>query len=879
LGLAGCGGSDDTEQPAPVNVALSGVIDIEAGTRVDMDNADVLQYFRPATGSQTLPAEFLLAGYVSGSTGAYPDDLGVIFNYFDDSADHYTLPFGPGFEISLQVFETRAGSASDVTLKLTDTRGRLIDQKTANQSGARVSVSSAGISGGRYNLSVESEGTAPMLYILSAQRVGGSLARSFQWPAYDYVAGEAIVSLVDPSSVASKPQAFATQAMSQAQVSQELAPGVLVVRQPALAGKASAGRAADTLAWIKTLKSDPRVKWASPNYKVHALSTPVNEPLYNASVLGQQWHYSLINGPVAWQLAPDGGRDVNVAVVDTGLFYNEDTSNWHDDLSANVEQGYDSVDGGLPIDPGNTVGGSVFHGTHVAGTIAALVNGRGGAGVAFNSKLVPVRVLGEGGAGTLADLIEAMKWVVGMDSGTPRADVVNLSLGGLPCNDPAVSSAGFGSLQSYITVGAKTRNMLFVAAAGNSATSDPSCPARLDNVISVSATDGAGKLASYSNYGPTIDIAAPGGDASRGSSGNSQGDLVSSTSAAVVDGKLTEVYLGLQGTSMAAPHVSGVLALMKAAQPSLNYDQVRGYLNSGALTVSPCSPPCSRTDDLGFGLLDGGKAMQAVLSGSAPELITASPAVVSLAAEASQVDTRTITIAPLGSHGATIESISSSASWFSATPDTSLPFSIAAQGSMVIKLELNAGNISPGISYRDALDITYSTDTETSAVLTVPVIGQQITDRQARDAGRHFILLVNPDLNGEEDTFATVAQTIAVAKDGQYQFAFVPDDGVEPQYLNEVPPGRYILVAGTDLDNDGLICHAGEACAEYPVAGLRQEIVIEEGQPVQGIRMTTSYSRPSLSAASPAQSPGKHFRGYQILSANPGSAELKAVAP
>jgi serine protease len=515
----------------------------------------------------------------------------------------------------------------------------------------------------------------------------------------------------------------------------------------------------------------------------------------------------------------------------------------------------------------------------VAGTIAALVNGRGGAGVAFNSKLVPVRVLGEGGTGTLADLLEAMKWVVGMGSGAPQADIVNLSLGGLPCNDPAVSSTGFGSLQSYITIGAKNRNMLFVAAAGNSATSDPSCPARLDNVLSVSATDGAGKLASYSNYGPTIDLAAPGGDASRGSSGNSQGDLVSSTSAAVVDGKLTEVYLGLQGTSMAAPHVSGVLALMKAAQPSLNYDQVRGYLNSGALTAPPCSPPCSRTDDLGFGLLDGGKAMQAVLSGSAPELITASPAVVSLAAEASQVDTRTITITPLGSHGATIESISSSASWFSTTLDTSLPSGIAAQGSMVIKLELNAGDISPGISYRDSLDITYSTGTETSAVLTVPVIGQQITDRQARDAGRHFILLVNPDLNGEEDTFATVAQTIAVAKDGQYQFAFVPDDGVEPQYLNEVPPGRYILVAGTDLDNDGLICHAGEACAEYPVAGLRQEIVIEEGQPVQGIRMTTSYSRPSLSAASPAQSPGKNFRGYQILSANPDSAELKAVAP
>jgi serine protease len=879
--LAGCGGgSEDASQPAPENVALTGVIDIEAGTRVDMDNADVLQYFSPATGVQVLPAEFLLAGYVSGSTGTYPDYGWPVFNYFDDSADRYTLPFGPGFEISLQVFETRLRRSSEITLKLTDARGALIAEKTANQSGARISFSSAGIPSGRYNLLVESEGAEPMLYILSAQRVGGALARSFQWPVYEYVQGEAIISLTDQPSVTGAPRAFATQAMSQARISRELAPGILVVKQPALAGKASAHRSADTMAWINTLRRDPRVKWASPNYKVHALNTPVNEPLYSASVLGQQWHYSLINGPVAWQLAPDGGRDVKIAVFDTGLFYNEETGTWHDDLSGNVNGGYDFVDGDNdPADPGNAVGGSVFHGTHVAGTVAALVNGKGGAGVAFNSTLVPVRVLGEGGSGNLADLIAAMKWVVGVESGTVRADVVNLSLGGLPCNDPAVSSAGFGSLQSFITIGAKNRNMLFVAAAGNSATSDPSCPARLDNVFSVSATDGAGKLASYSNYGPTIDLAAPGGDASRGSSGNGQGDLVSSTSAAVVDGKIREVYLGLQGTSMAAPHVSGVLALMKAARPSLNYDQVRGYLNSGELTAPPCSLPCVRTNDLGFGLLDGGKAMQAVLSGGAPELITASPAVASLAAEATQVDTRTITVSPLGDHGATIEQVSTSASWFSATPDAALPSSIEAQGSMAIKLALNAGDISPGISYRGTLDITYSSDTETSAVLTVPVIGQQITDRQARDAGRHFILLVDPNLNPEDNTYDTVAQTMAIAENGQYRFAFVPDDGVEPKYLDEVPPGHYILVAGTDLDNDGLICHAGEACAEYPVAGLRQEIVIEEGQPVQGIRMTTSYSRPSLSAASPAQSPRENFRGYQLLSVESGSAELKAVAP
>lgn len=887
--LAGCSENSGGEgQPATANVALSGIIDIEAGTRVDRDNADALQFFGAAgsmEGSQSLPGEFLLAGYVSGSSDSYPTSGGPAFHYFLDAADHYTLPFGPEFEISLQVFKTRANATSDVTLKLADNNGTPVATKTANQSGARVSISSTGITEGRYHLSVESMGTAPMLYILSAQRVESSLARSFHWPAFDYVPGEAIVSLKTQAQTSSLPQAFVARSMMQGQVGRELAPGVWALKQPATASRLSAHKAVDTMAWIKTLRKDPAVNWASPNYRTHALNTPVNEPLYSASVLGQQWHYSLINGPIAWQLAPNGGAGIKVAVVDTGLFYNKATDTWHSDLSGNVVPGYDVVNGGRAEDPGNTVGGSVFHGTHVAGTIAAMVNGRGGGGVAFKSKVVPVRVLGEGGTGTLADLIDAMEWIVGLGSSASKADIVNLSLGGLPCNDPAVSGSAYGSLQSFINIGAITKSMLFVAAAGNSATSDPTCPAKLDNVFSVSATDGAGKLASYSNFGPTIDIAAPGGDASRGSSGNSQGDLVSSTGAAVVDGELIEVYLGLQGTSMAAPHFSGVLALMKAAKPSLSYSDVRGYLNNGDLTAPPCDFPCQRTDKLGFGLLDGGKAMQSVLSGSTPELMTASPAVVSLATEVGQVGVSTVIISPLGNYNATIENVSTSDSWFSVVSDVSLPLTIDTadqshtNDALNIELALNTENMNPGVSYRGTLSVTYSSGTESSSVLTVPVIGQQITDWQARDAGRHFVLLVDPEPEPGEEVYNTVAQTIVVAKSGQYQFTFLPDDGALPKQLNEVPPGRYILVAGTDLDNDGLICHAGEACAEYPVSGLRQEIVIEEGRPVEGIRMTTSYSRPSLSSASIWQSPGVNFPGYQVLSANPDSVQLKAVAP
>lgn len=110
-----------------------------------------------------------------------------------------------------------------------------------------------------------------------------------------------------------------------------------------------------------------------------------------------------------------------------------------------------------------------------------------------------------------------MQWVLG-DQNRSSADIVNLSLGGLPCGDPSVA----GTLQRLIDDGVG-KGILYVAAAGNSATSEPSCPAALENVFSVSAVDGAGALASYSNFGSTIDLAAPGGDASRDGNGDGRG--------------------------------------------------------------------------------------------------------------------------------------------------------------------------------------------------------------------------------------------------------------------------------------------------------------------------------------------------------------------
>ena len=261
-----------------------------------------------------------------------------------------------------------------------------------------------------------------------------------------------------------------------------------------------------------------------------------------------------------------------------------------------------------------------------------------------------------------------------------------------------------------------------------------------------------------------------------------------------------------------------------------------------------------------------------MLSGNPPELLTSSPAIVNLSSESGLAANDSIDLSPLGNYSVTITDVSASQDWFTASlTSASLPLEIEANQVAQVELVLDPDKLDPGVSSRGNLEITYDSRTEIQARLTVPVIGQRITDQQARDAGRHFVLLVEPEPDPQTGLYVTVGQTVATVSDGQYTFEFVPDDGLAPLLRNEVPPGSYVLVAGTDLDNDGLICHAGEACAEYPVSGLRQEIEVIEGGSITGIRMTTSYSRPALSVGSSDLLPRPNFRGYQLLPEQSGS--------
>lgn len=861
--LSGCGGSSGSTAPTPANTALSGTIDIETGTRVDADDADTLALSAsPLRSPQLLPQEFILAGYVSdpGLSGL-PGN-----NYPADPVDTFSMNLREGQSVYLQSFSTSQG-LSPLTLSLLS-GSRVIETVSTNSQPEpiRVSLPDTEVAG-TYTVQVDAAGADPMLYILSSAVADSAQATLFEWPDHDFVDAEAIVVFKRDTGQVSMRSAISQEAM---EPKEELAPGVWLVKAPLQTARSQKAQLkGSTLEWIRTLKKRPEIASATPNYKMRAMQTPLDEPLYNSHSVGQQWHYELLNAPIAWQIAGSGGVGVTVAVMDTGLY--GAPGNWHSELNANVIDGWDFVseefdnDGVLgpdsnPSDPGNAVGSSVFHGTHVAGTVAAAVNGVGGAGVAYKSSLLPVRVLGEGGTGSSADLLEALRWVAGPLDGEPLAEIVNLSLGGLPFLKP---------LQDAISYGA-SRGIVFVAAAGNSASTLASYPAAFDKVFAVSAVDGAGVLSSYSNYGNWIDMAAPGGDASRDGNADGRSDLVSSTSAALINGTVQETYIGLQGTSMAAPHVSAVFALMKSLNPALDYEQLNDMLKIGKLTCG--SETCPKSAELGWGLLDAGKSALAASTATVSDFLTASPSIVSLSTEGELSASVSLNVYGSDPGDIIIESVAVAAPWLRLD---SAPASEDSGTDFNIRVTLLPEALEAGISERTAIVIEYRSDEFRR--LEIPVIGQQVTDQQARDAGRHFVLLVDPEPDG--DFYTTVAQTSSVAENGQYQFSFLPDDGVAPKMLKEVPPGDYILVAGSDLDNDGLICHAGEACAEYPVAGLREEITIRPGEPVTGIRMTTSYSRPAISAATLDILPRPGFKGYKLIQRWPESAVDRGAAP
>lgn len=395
---------------------------------------------------------------------------------------------------------------------------------------------------------------------------------------------------------------------------------------------------------VQALLTDPAVLHVERDIRLHALResglsagasvramTP-DDPLY----ITHQWHYRDPRGGArvdkAWALAD--GKDVTVAVLDTGITR-------HPDLDTSLaDAGYDFVSEALMSGrdtDGRAPGGwdtgdwehtpeyadctydawpSSWHGTHVAGTVAAITgNGIGVAGVAHGARVLPIRVLGHCG-GDLSDVADAVVWAAGGHvDGAPDnqhpAQVINMSLGGTTRN----GCADTPSLRSAIAE-ANRRGTAVVVAAGNfdddvASTVPASCP----GAIAVAANGISGRRADYSNYGALIALAAPGGGGSV--DGATDGFIWSTLNKGLTVPEEPD-YVGYEGTSMAAPHVAGVVALVisavkQAGLPVLSAEQIR------TLLVDTARPfPVAPDEAIGAGIVDA-EAAVAKASGKVEE--------------------------------------------------------------------------------------------------------------------------------------------------------------------------------------------------------------------------------------------------------------------
>lgn len=398
---------------------------------------------------------------------------------------------------------------------------------------------------------------------------------------------------------------------------------------------------AEATAFLDQLRADPAVAYAQPDYIKFKQDVIPNDTRF----ADLQWDLTDtaagIGTPAAWE--DSTGEGVVVAVIDTGYVD-------HADLSANIVPGYDFIswygqvqDGDIypdvagdgdgrdadAHDPGDWLDGSEmfcsgmvanssWHGTHVAGTIAAVTNNaKGIAGIAHTAKVQPIRALGHCG-GLTSDIADGIIWasggqVAGLPANPTPAEVLNLSLGGYgACSgDPATQEAINGALARGVTV---------VVAAGNANINAAQySPASCSGVITVGATGIDGGRSYYSNYGQVVTVAAPGGNAQSSTDGDTAWiwSLGNSGSQAPVASPAGDALRGMIGTSMAAPHVAGVVALMQSASVAAGHGPLTPAMVKAVVKakVKPFGIAPSATTPVGTGIIDAGAAVSAAAAG------------------------------------------------------------------------------------------------------------------------------------------------------------------------------------------------------------------------------------------------------------------------
>ncbi len=379
-------------------------------------------------------------------------------------------------------------------------------------------------------------------------------------------------------------------------------PGLAQVSVPAAPPARPISRPTPALPELKPLPAAPKVAaplvpFAAPSKTAPAqtptVPTPINAAAPTDPLYGQQWNLAAVKMPAGWAVTP--GEAITVAVLDTGYVNDPE-------LAGRLTSGYDFVsdparsgDGDGRDADASGVGAFRYHGEGVANIIAAAHDAQGMAGINPRARIVAVRVAGEDGLIAPQDLIDGLRWAAGLRvAGAPLnlrpARIVNLSL---YADFIALTGCDAGVQRAVDEVTA--RGVLIVAGAANDAADAGGySPAGCRGVLTVAATNRAGRRANYSNFGASVALAAPGGEQS--------GPLVFSA----VEGEQRR-----SGTSFAAPQVAGVASLVMGLNPRLTPAQVIDLLRRTAqpFVGGRCDPDPARS--CGTGLMDAGAALRA----------------------------------------------------------------------------------------------------------------------------------------------------------------------------------------------------------------------------------------------------------------------------
>ncbi len=825
LVFAGCGGGGggDSDQeksgpePSPLTYTLSGIIQAPDNALIDSDVNDPLATYAPNDNfidAQELPNPVILGGYVN-LAGTGPSGRSQTSG---DGSDFFRVSLIAGQIITL--FIAANPTLVDLDLYLYDDLETRVD--AAMGTGSQESLVAP--TDGDYFIEVRALASASNYNLTIGQSTSTALTETLRL-SDEFVSGEVIVRFEndDPSSAVLRSLAGRAQLLGMQTKAGAPGRGMLLrfdekagpqetfralgIRQTESnryihrAAEPNIQRKADTLHIIKSLRRRADVRYAQPNYIRKALVIP-NDPQYP-----RQWHYPLINLPQSWDVTT-GSNTVIVAVIDTGVLLN------HPDLENRLtSDGYDfisdparALDGdGIdpdPDDPGDgSPGGSSFHGTHVSGIIAAETdNDTGVTGVTWFTRIMPLRALGRGG-GTDFDILQAVRYAAGLDndSGTlpaQKADIINLSLGG--------SSVSPAAQDIFTEV--RGEGIIIIAAAGNSASNTPVYPAAYEGVVSVSAVDIKKDLTGYSNFGTTIDLAAPGGDNSADINVDGFPDGVLSTCGNDTTGAIEFAYCFFQGTSMAAPHMAGVVALMKAIYPALTPEELDILLISGSITED--IGPIGRDDQFGYGLIDAFGALVTAQNlaggGVLPLTLIVNPAVLNFGPQSTAV----LSVEKAGGNASDqllVNAITADVPWLDITEEN---IDTNKLGTYTVIVDRN--QLIPGIH---TATITVDADDPTVNDIEVPVSMQVVTPIVGGNAGFHYMLLV------DSETFAIKAQDNAPFSPGGYAYSFT-----------NVPAGTYQIFAGTDSNNDFFLGDPGEAFGAYLTLDQPVALTISDDQ-------------------------------------------------